>query len=107
MLEYLDKLQYLKVVILAIIFLNILQASNGVGLMFIALGEFTTTFSFEKITGYNQTKFVINIPQILILTIGTAWLIRVLSWFVWALTEVKCLKKLSTFCISSTFFYFV
>ncbi|CAI6345119.1 unnamed protein product [Macrosiphum euphorbiae] len=76
-------------------------ASNGVGLMFIALGEFTTTFSFEKITGFNQTKFVINIPQILVLTIGTAWLIRVLSWFVWALTEVKCLKKLSTFCISS------
>lgn len=74
--------------------------------MFIALGEFTTTFSFEKITGFNQTKFVINIPQILVLTIGTAWLIRVLSWFVWALTEVKCLKKLSTFCISSTFFLF-
>jgi len=74
--------------------------------MFIALGEFTTTFSFEKITGFNKTKLVINIPQILILTICTTWLIRVLSWFIWALTEVKCLKKFSTFCISSTFLIF-
>jgi len=75
--------------------------------MFIALGEFTTTFSFEKLIGFHQNKIVINIPQILILTICTAWFIRLLSWFIWALTEVKCLKKFSAFCISSTFLIFL
>jgi len=84
-----------------------LQACNGIGLVFIALGEFTTTFSFGKIIGYNHVKIVLNIPQILILTFCTAWLVHLLSWFVWALTEVKCLKKRSKLCISSTLKYVI
>lgn len=47
-------------------------------------------------------KFVFNIPQILILTVGLAWLINLLSWFIWALTEVECLKKVSKYYLLST-----
>lgn len=84
---------------------KIVQVSNGIGLVFIALGEFTTTFSFGKIIGYNHLKIVLNIPQIFILTFCTAWLVHLLSWFVWALTEIECLKKVSKLCISSTLKY--
>lgn len=76
--------------------------SSGVGLVFIALGEFTTSFSIGQMTDFNQMKFVFNVPQILILTVGLAWLINLLSWFIWALTEVECLKKVSKYYILST-----
>jgi len=73
--------------------------------VFIALGEFTTTFSFGKMSSFNQTKVVLNIPQILILTLGTAWLVRLLRWFTRALTEIECLKRVPKFFISSTLNY--
>lgn len=83
-------------------FKSILQASNGIGLVFIALGEFTTTFALGKMIDFNQSKLVINIPHIIILALGTVWLVHLLRWFVWALSEVECLKKVSKLVISGT-----
>lgn len=76
-----------------------LQASNGFGLLFIALREYTTIFSFGN-NDNNQIKLITNIPQTIVLALCVTWLVHLMSWFVWTLAETECLKKYSKFSIS-------
>ncbi|VVC40423.1 Sodium:neurotransmitter symporter [Cinara cedri] len=74
-------------------------ASNGFGLLFIALKEFTITYSIGN-NDNDQLKYILNIPQSIILAICMSWLIHLISWFVWTLAGTECLKNVSKYTIS-------